>query len=77
MASDLEIARSAQLEPIETIAWKLGIPSGELNPYGQHMAKLTWDGMKQRCDSSIGNLIGVTSGIRHHLVKEKQLRPLD
>ena len=61
MASDLEIARKAQLEPIETIAWKLGIPSGELIPHGQYMAKLTWDGMKQRFDSSKGNLILVTS----------------
>ena len=34
MASDLEIARAAKLEPIETIAWKLGIPSGELIPHG-------------------------------------------
>ena len=61
MASDLEIARKAQLEPIETIAWKLGIPSGELISHGQYMAKLTWDGMKQRFDSSKGNLILVTS----------------
>ena len=38
MASDLEIARAAQLEPIESIAWKLGIPSGELLPHGQYMA---------------------------------------
>ncbi|MGB0781421.1 MAG: formate--tetrahydrofolate ligase, partial [Candidatus Poseidoniaceae archaeon] len=61
MASDLEIARKAQLEPIETIAWKLGIPSGELISHGQYMAKLTWDGMKQRFDSTKGNLILVTS----------------
>ena len=61
MASDLEIARAAQLQPIETIAWKLGIPSGELIPHGQYMAKLTWDGMKQRFGSSKGNLILVTS----------------
>ena len=61
MASDLEIARAAKLEPIETIAWKLGIPSGELIPHGQYMAKLSWEGMKQRFDSAKGNLILVTS----------------
>ena len=61
MASDLEIARGAQLEPIETIAWKLGIPSGELIPHGKYMAKLTWEGMKQRFDTTKGNLILVTS----------------
>ena len=61
MASDLDIARNAQLEPIEAIAWKLGIPSGELIPYGKHMAKLSWEGMKQRFGSSKGNLILVTS----------------
>ena len=60
MASDLEIAQKAQLEPIETIAWKLGIHSGELISHGQYMAKLTWDGMKQRFDSS-KELILVTS----------------
>ena len=61
MASDLDIARNAQLEPIEAIAWKLGIPSGELIPYGKHMAKLSWEGMKQRFGSSKGNLVLVTS----------------
>lgn len=61
MASDLEIARAAKLEPIETIAWKLGIPSGELIPHGPYMAKLSWEGMKQRFDSAKGNLILVTS----------------
>ena len=61
MASDLEIARAAQLEPIETIAWKLGIPSGELISHGPYMAKLSWEGMKQRFETAKGNLILVTS----------------
>ena len=71
MASDLEIARGAQLEPIETIAWKLGIPSGELIPHGKYMAKLTWEGMKPRFDTTKGNLILVTSSIQHLSVKER------
>ena len=61
MASDLEIARKAELEPIEAIAWKLGIPSSDLISYGSSMAKISWDGMKQRFSSSKGNLILVTS----------------
>ena len=61
MASDLEIARQAELEPIEAIAWKLGIPSSDLIAYGSSMAKISWDGMKQRFSSSKGNLILVTS----------------
>ena len=61
MATDLEIARKAELEPIEAIAWKLGIPSSDLITYGSSMAKISWDGMKQRFSSSKGNLILVTS----------------
>ena len=61
MATDLEIARKAELEPIEAIAWKLGIPSSDLITYGASMAKISWDGMKQRFSSSKGNLILVTS----------------
>ena len=61
MATDLEIARKAELEPIEAIAWKLGIPSSDLIAYGSSMAKISWDGMKQRFSSSKGNLILVTS----------------
>jgi len=45
MASDLEIARAATLEPIETIAWKLGISSHELLPMGRGMAKITWEAL--------------------------------
>lgn len=61
MATDLEIARKAELEPIEAIAWKLGIPSSDLIAYGSSMAKISWDGIKQRFSSSKGNLILVTS----------------
>ena len=40
MASDLEIARRATLQPITAIAEKLGVPRGALHGYGQHIAKL-------------------------------------
>ena len=61
MASDLEIAREATLEPIETIAWKLGISSHELMPMGRGMAKITWDALSQRFSKPQGSLVMVTS----------------
>ena len=35
MPTDLEIANAATLEPIEAIAWKLGISSTEIMPMGR------------------------------------------
>ncbi|MCH1423269.1 MAG: formate--tetrahydrofolate ligase [Candidatus Poseidoniaceae archaeon] len=61
MASDLDIARAATLEPIETIAWKLGISSHELMPMGRGMAKITWDALHQRFSKPQGSLVLVTS----------------
>ena len=61
MASDLDIARSATLEPIETIAWKLGISSHELVPMGKGMAKITWEALSQRFSKPQGSLVLVTS----------------
>jgi len=61
MASDLDIAREATLEPIETIAWKLGISSHELMPMGRGMAKITWDALSQRFFKPQGSLVLVTS----------------
>ena len=46
MPSDLEIANAATLEPIEAIAWKLGISSTEIMPMGRSVAKVTWDACK-------------------------------
>ena len=61
MASDLDIARAASLEPIESIAWKLGISSHELMPLGKGMAKITWDALSQRFTKPQGSLVLVTS----------------
>jgi formate--tetrahydrofolate ligase len=61
MASDLEIARAATLEPIETIAWKLGISSHELLPMGKGMAKITWEALSERFSRPQGSLVLVTS----------------
>ena len=43
MPTDLEIANAATLEPIEAIAWKLGISSTEIMAMGRNVAKITWD----------------------------------
>jgi len=61
MASDLEIANAATLEPIEAIAWKLGISSTELMPMGRGVAKITWEALKQRFTKPQGSLVLVTS----------------
>ena len=61
MTSDLEIAREATLEPIESIAWKLGIPANEIMQYGHGLAKITWEGVKKRLSTSQGSLVLVTS----------------
>jgi len=40
MNVDLDIAQKAVLKPIAEIASKLGIPAGEIEPYGHYKAKL-------------------------------------
>jgi formate--tetrahydrofolate ligase len=61
MATDLEIANAATLEPIEAIAWKLGISSTEIMPMGRNVAKITWDALKSRMNKPQGSLVLVTS----------------
>ncbi|MBL6743363.1 MAG: formate--tetrahydrofolate ligase [Candidatus Poseidonia sp.] len=61
MTTDLEIARSAKMEPIEAIAWKLGISAHEIVPMGQGVAKITWEALKERFSKPQGNLVLVTS----------------
>ena len=61
MPTDLEIANGATLEPIEAIAWKLGISSTELTPMGKSVAKITWDALKSRFNKPQGSLVLVTS----------------
>ena len=61
MPTDLEIANAATMEPIEAIAWKLGISSTEIMPVGRHVAKITWDALKSRFDKPQGSLVLVTS----------------
>ena len=41
--SDIEIARTAKMLPIEQVAEKLGIPDEQLNRYGRFKAKVSFD----------------------------------
>ncbi|MEE2648181.1 MAG: formate--tetrahydrofolate ligase, partial [Candidatus Thermoplasmatota archaeon] len=61
MASDLEIARAANMEPIEAVAWKLGISAHELTPMGNGVAKINWRALKERFSKPQGSLVLVTS----------------
>ncbi len=61
MASDLDIARAAKMEPIEAVAWKLGISSHELMPMGNGVAKISWPALKERFSKPQGSLVLVTS----------------
>ena len=61
MKSDIEIAREANMQPIQTVAEKLDITADELDLYGKYKAKLTdelWDRIKDRPD---GKLVLVTA----------------
>lgn len=61
MKSDIEIAREAELKPVQEVAGKLGIAEEDLDLYGKYKAKLTddlWEKVKDRED---GKLILVTA----------------
>ena len=61
MKSDIEIAREANMQPIQTVAEKSDITADELDLYGKYKAKLTdelWERIKDRPD---GKLVLVTA----------------
>jgi formate--tetrahydrofolate ligase len=60
MATDLEIARAAQLRPIREIAEKAGIPESALEPYGRHKAKIGLDFVTEQESRPDGALVLVT-----------------
>ena len=61
MSSDLEIAKSIELEKISTVAEKFGILEDELVPYGKYKAKVENDIYERLKDRKDGKLILVTS----------------
>ncbi len=61
MKSDLDIAREAELVPIQDIAWKMGFDANEIVQYGGEIAKIRWDALKKRIGEPKGFLVLVTS----------------
>lgn len=61
MLTDIEIARSAKLADINDIAAKVGINSGELEPYGHYKAKISDSVFERLKNKSNGKLILVTA----------------
>ena len=61
MPSDLQIAREATLEDIAAVAWKLALPADGLQPYGRHIAKVSWPCIQEHLDRPQGSLVLVTS----------------
>lgn len=61
IASDIEIARNAKMQSIDTIAKEAGIHPSELEPYGKYMAKISLDAMKRLEEKPDGKLVLVTA----------------
>ena len=61
MATDIEIARKANKLPIQRIGAKLGIPEGDLLPFGHDKAKVSAEFIKSVQDRDDGNLVLVTA----------------
>jgi formate--tetrahydrofolate ligase len=59
--SDIEIARSAQKQPIMKVGAKLGIPEEHLLPYGHDKAKVSAEFIKSVSGNKDGKLILVTA----------------
>jgi formate--tetrahydrofolate ligase len=59
--SDIEIARAAELRPIEAVAERVGIPDEALVHYGRHIAKLDLGWIAQQSERPNGKLVLVTA----------------
>ncbi|MBN2289086.1 MAG: formate--tetrahydrofolate ligase [Candidatus Glassbacteria bacterium] len=58
--TDIEIAQSADIRPIDQIASQVGIGPGDLEPYGKYKAKVSLDVLKRNSHKT-GELILVTA----------------
>ncbi len=61
MLTDIEIAQSAKMKPIEEIAESIGIAYDEIEPYGHYKAKISDSVMDRLKDNEDGKLILVTA----------------
>jgi formate--tetrahydrofolate ligase len=60
IANDIDIARSAKLIPIETLAASLGLLPEEIEPYGRHKAKIVLSALDRLASAPEGRYICVT-----------------
>ena len=60
MKSDIEIAREANMLPVQTVAEKLDITADELDLYGKYKAKISLEAIKKLDQNEDGKLILVT-----------------
>src|ERR671921_1872245 len=61
MLSDLAIARSASLKPLDEVAGSMGIESRFLEPYGEGVAKIKLDAIDQLADRPRAKYVVVTA----------------
>jgi len=61
MKTDIEIAQEATLEPIETIAEKLGLTKEDWEPYGHTKAKISDKLLQKKANDPDGKIVLVTS----------------
>ncbi len=59
--SDIEIAQAATLQPIQSVAERLGVPTQHLIPYGHDKAKIAYDFISANGVKPDGKLILVTA----------------
>ncbi len=61
MLSDIEIARKADLIPIQEVAAQIGIDQEELELYGKYKAKIKLESISSRIDQPLGKYVLVTA----------------
>jgi formate--tetrahydrofolate ligase len=61
MKSDIEIAQSAKMLPILTVAEKMGLTEDDIDLYGKYKAKISLEVLKRNENKSDGKLILVTA----------------
>ena len=59
--SDIEIAQQTKLEPITAIAKQVGLTDDDLELYGKHKAKISFDAIKRLSKNEDGKLVLVTA----------------
>ena len=61
MLTDVQIAQSAQMQPIKEIADRLGLAEDDLELYGKYKAKISLDAISKAKENPDGKLVLVTA----------------